>query len=79
MASFERAAALSSAGKLQHTGQPLLAENIRSLTVKNGGLHKLDGNLSGVGWAKIDGAMAGLSSLAMLEAAPTWDASSMCA
>ena len=81
MASWHEASALAHSGMLFHHGAPLLAENVRNLSVKDTGsgsrLVKRDGNAAGVGWSKIDGAMAMLSAVHLLNSEPETDVSSM--
>jgi phage terminase large subunit-like protein len=72
-AAVEFAGALAFDRRLHHNNQPLLSANIANVKMENGRLVKYDGTSSGVGSAKIDGAMAMFSAIQIAESQPMFD------
>ncbi len=66
-AALDRVSAVAHDRMLHHGNQPLLGANVANLILENGRLRKYDASSSGVGSAKIDGAMALISATQMAE------------
>lgn len=64
-ASFHHLAGLCHDQSFKHTNQPLLTENVMNLRMENDRLKKADAGLSGQGFAKVDGAFALMSAIAI--------------
>lgn len=64
-ASFHHLAGLCHDATFSHLNQPLLTENIMNLRMENDRLKKADAGLSGQGFAKVDGAFALMSAVAI--------------
>ena len=73
-AALEQASGLAFDRRLHHGGQPLLTSNVNNLVVESGRMKKYDATSSGMGSAKIDGAMALLSAVQLAETSPAFDA-----
>ena len=75
--SFETTQALVQSGRMKHLNRPLLNENVRNIQLKNNRFDKRDASSGGIGWSKIDGAMALFSAVHLLETQPRFDVAAM--